>query len=179
MKTKLNKIVLSLSIPILLIFTSGVFAADLRCKDPASRTKPVREDLNNRINFECEEYEEEKPQISCEDVSGTYAMFATFDSSQCAISFSPLKSFVIYITQTGCSITVSYEDDLNPDIGNVEGSTATFSGTSLIGSITDIHTVSVTKEGSTVTGSGSSTISGPSIKGCVVAKSIVGNLVDN
>ncbi len=179
MKANLNYLISSFLISPLFIFTTITFAADQRCTDPDLRKKPVREDFNNRINFECEEYEEVKSEETCEDVSGTYSVFATFDSSHCSMSFSPLKSFVIYVTQENCSITVSYESDINPDIGSVDGSTATFSGTSLVGNITDIHTTTVTKNGSSIVGSGSSTLSGPFIKECIVIKNFVGNLVQN
>jgi hypothetical protein len=137
-----------MSVLVLLVVNS--YAGDQRCSDPASRTKPIREDLSKRINFECEEYEEPKDKVSCDDFSGTYSIFATFDASHCGIRVDLLKSFTVYVTQEECSITVSYESGLNPDVGSVEGSVATFSGTSLIGNITDIHTITATKTGKSI-----------------------------
>ncbi len=177
MNINLVKTILKFTVSFVFIFISISSAEELRCKNP-SDTNPVREDFNNRINFLCKEYETPVPKVSCEDISGTYSISAVFNSDHCGISNTPSRSFTIYVTQKECVITVSYEDGINPDTGWVDGSTAVFSGTSLIGNITDIHSASVTKTGNSVVGNGTSTLSSPSFDGCIISKSITGTLVE-
>ncbi len=157
------------------ILNSDSFIEERKCKDP-SQTNPTRRDFSSRVDFLCKEYA--KPVAKkCDNVAGTYSISAVFNSDHCGISNTPMKTFTIYVTQQECTITVSYENAINPDTGWVDGDTATFSGTSLIGEITDIHSISVTKTGSSIVGNGTSTLSGASFEGCVIAKNITGTLV--
>ncbi|MEA1917462.1 MAG: hypothetical protein U9N42_08045 [Campylobacterota bacterium] len=161
---------------LILLIGVGLFAQDIRCKDP-SDTYSVREDLSDRVNYICKE-DNIPADTTCKNVAGTYSIAATFDASHCgSTAFMPANAFTVYVTQQDCTITVTYEDHINPDTGSVDGATATFSGTSLIGDVTDIHYITVTKSGNTINGTGSSTLSGPNMAGCVITKSIAGKLV--
>jgi hypothetical protein len=138
---------------------------------------PIKEDFNERINFKCVENQATSADKACEDVSGTYSIIATFDASQCGLLINPKNVFTVYVTQKDCNLTVSYENDINPDSGKVTGNMVTFGGISLIGDITDIHSFNVYKKGSLIDGTGFSTLSGSSISGCIITKTITGTLV--